>query len=296
MDLIQSTAFNRLIFMVAASDHITGLAGLTLTITASKDGAAFASISPTVTDLGDGWYSLALTTTHTNTLGCLAFHITGTAADPTDFTDLVVAAAGSAPTAAQVATAVWTDLLAGSDFSTAASIGKLLKDDIDAAISSRLAAASYTAPPSAAAVTTAIWTALLAGSDFSTVASIGKLLKDNVITPPTNWSSLSIDADGRVKALVGLTENAAFADFQFKMMDATGAGVTGLVDADFSVKDYSIGGGAQGTLAGTITEDPGGGGFYLISLLAAELNGRSVALSFEATGTIATQLTIITSQ
>lgn len=39
--------------------------------------------------------------------------------------------------AADIATAVWTDLLSGSDFSTVASIGKLLKDDIDATISSR---------------------------------------------------------------------------------------------------------------------------------------------------------------
>jgi hypothetical protein len=58
-------------------------------------------------------------------------------------------AGASAPTAAQNATAVWTDLLAGSDFSTASSVGKLLKDDIDAAISSRLASGSYTAPDNA---------------------------------------------------------------------------------------------------------------------------------------------------
>jgi hypothetical protein len=43
----------------------------------------------------------------------------------------------TAPTAAAVATAVWQDLLAGSDFTTSSSIGKLLKDDIDAAVSSR---------------------------------------------------------------------------------------------------------------------------------------------------------------
>jgi hypothetical protein len=49
--------------------------------------------------------------------------------------DAIVGA--TAPTAAQNATAVWQDLLAGSDFSTASSIGKLLKDDIDAAISTR---------------------------------------------------------------------------------------------------------------------------------------------------------------
>lgn len=52
----------------------------------------------------------------------------------------------SVPTSAAIVTALWTDLLSSSDFSTAASIGKLLKDDIDATISSRLASGSYTAP------------------------------------------------------------------------------------------------------------------------------------------------------
>lgn len=41
------------------------------------------------------------------------------------------------PTPAEIATAIFTDLLASSDFDTVASIGKLLKDFIDAAISSR---------------------------------------------------------------------------------------------------------------------------------------------------------------
>lgn len=39
------------------------------------------------------------------------------------------------PTAAAIVTALWTDLLASTDFSTALSIGKLLKDNIDAVIS-----------------------------------------------------------------------------------------------------------------------------------------------------------------
>lgn len=79
-----------MVLMVQSSDHVTGLAGLSLTITASKDGAAFASISPTVTDRGNGWYALALTSGHTDTLGDLALHITGSAADPTDLVDQVV--------------------------------------------------------------------------------------------------------------------------------------------------------------------------------------------------------------
>ena len=82
--LKQSTAYNMTVLMVDSTDHVTGKTGLTLTITASKDGAAFASITPTVTELATGWYKLALTSSHTDTVGDLALHITGTGADPTD--------------------------------------------------------------------------------------------------------------------------------------------------------------------------------------------------------------------
>lgn len=87
----QSVAKNVMVLMVDSTDHVTGKTGLTLTITASKDGGAFASISPTVTERGNGWYSLALTASHTDTLGDLALHITGTAADPADMVLLVEA-------------------------------------------------------------------------------------------------------------------------------------------------------------------------------------------------------------
>ena len=109
----QSTAKNVMVLMVGAADHITGLAGLTLTITASKDGGAFASISPIVTERGNGCYALALTASHTDTLGDLALHVTGAAADPVDMVLLVEGGA------------------------------------TDADVSSRLAAASYTAPDNA---------------------------------------------------------------------------------------------------------------------------------------------------
>lgn len=86
----QSTARNLLVFMTQSADHVTGLTGATLTITASKDGGAFASISPTVTERGSGWYSLALTSSHTDTLGDLALHVTAASADPTDLVRQVV--------------------------------------------------------------------------------------------------------------------------------------------------------------------------------------------------------------
>lgn len=106
MNLKQSTTYNRVILMIDSTDHITGKTGLTLTITASKDGAAFGSISPTVTELATGLYKIALTTSHTDTLGDFAMHITGTGADPTDTLD-------------QVTSKILSDLLTAADIRTA---------------------------------------------------------------------------------------------------------------------------------------------------------------------------------
>lgn len=97
-----------MVLMVDSTDHVTGKTGLTLTITASKDGAAFASIAPTVTERGNGWYALALTASHTDTLGDLALHITGTAADPADMVLLVEAGATDADVSTRLATAGYT--------------------------------------------------------------------------------------------------------------------------------------------------------------------------------------------
>jgi hypothetical protein len=82
--LQQATARTVMVLMTDAADHITGKAGLTLTVTASKAGGAFASITPTVTERGSGWYALALTSAHSDTAGDLALHITATGADPAD--------------------------------------------------------------------------------------------------------------------------------------------------------------------------------------------------------------------
>lgn len=90
-ELKLSTAANVGILMIDSADHVSGKTGLTLTITASKDGAAFASISPTVTDLGSGWYKVALTSSHTDSLGDLLLHASSTGADPTDVATRIIA-------------------------------------------------------------------------------------------------------------------------------------------------------------------------------------------------------------
>lgn len=89
--LKQSTARDIVVLMIDSTDHVTGKTGLTLTISLSKNAAAFASITPTVTELSSGFYKLALTTTHTDTLGDFALHITSTGADPSDVVRQVVA-------------------------------------------------------------------------------------------------------------------------------------------------------------------------------------------------------------
>lgn len=136
-----STARNKMVFMVDETDHITGLASLTLTITASKDGAAFASITPTVTDRGSGWYNLALTTSHSDTLGDLALHITSTGADPLD-----------------VAWEVVTDLPGLSVASVSGAVGSVAAGGITAA---SFAADAITAAKVAADVGTELADALL---------------------------------------------------------------------------------------------------------------------------------------
>ena len=82
--LTQSIARSVMVLLVQTADHVTGATGLTLTITASKAGGAFAGIAPAVTERGSGWYSVELTSSHTDTLGDLALHITATGADPLD--------------------------------------------------------------------------------------------------------------------------------------------------------------------------------------------------------------------
>jgi hypothetical protein len=89
--LPQNTAANITVFLVDSADHRSGKTGATLTVEVSKDGGAFSSISPTVTELSYGWYKLELTSSHTDTQGEITFHITAPDADPIDYQCLVVA-------------------------------------------------------------------------------------------------------------------------------------------------------------------------------------------------------------
>jgi len=262
-----STARTIMVLMVDSTDHVTGKTGLSLTITASKAGAAFASISPTVTERGSGWYSLALTTAHLDTLGDLALHITGTAADPADMLLEVVAydpgdaaALGLSRIDAAVSTrSTLTQAQVVSDSTpflgasvaaikaktdnlpaTPAAVGSLmgLADDaitsakiaagaitsseapalanLDAAVSTRLAGASYTAP---------------ANADITAI----KAKTDNLPSDPADESSILAAIAGRAApgdamSLVATYDAAKTAAQAGDAMALTGAAVDAVLD------------------------------------------------------------------
>lgn len=160
--LKQSTARNVMVFLTDSTDHVTGLAGATLTITLSKNGAAFASITPTVTDRTNGWYSVALTTAHTDTLGDLVLRATATGADPIDLREQVFAGLpGESVTVSSIGTDVITStaLAASAVTEIATGVRSELATElarIDVATSTRLATSGYTVPPTASANATAV--------------------------------------------------------------------------------------------------------------------------------------------
>lgn len=221
-----STARNEMVFLVSNTDHVTGAAGLALTVTTSKDGAAFATITPTVTDRSNGWYNIALTSGHTDTLGDLAFHITASGADPCDFK---------------------------------------LPVEVDRT------------------------GATVSGVTGNVNGSVGSIAG---ITFPTNFAVLSIDANGRIKPLTGLTKNIGFNGFMFLMTDSgthapktgLGSGVTGTV---------SIDGGSFNALTNSVSEVSGG--YYKVNLAAADVNGNSIAIRFTAASSDDTDISIVTS-
>lgn len=276
-DLKQSTARNLCVFMTDSTDHITGKSGLTLTMTASKDGAAFASITPTPVDLGNGWYSLPLTTTHTNTLGDLAIHITATGADPTDILcQVTVDLPGG--TVSSV-----TGNVAGNVTGSVGSVTGLTASDVGA-----IKAKTDNLPPDPAdasdlvalfnAIPAAVWNDLT--SALTTTGSIGKLLVTNVDAKVSAASTLG-----------AIRKNTAIPGFQFKMYDTAGNPALDLTGISAKV---SLDGGAFTDCVNVATIAQIGNGWYKIDLAAADTNGKTLALKFTVLGAAPNEFTTVT--
>lgn len=61
-------------------DGVTGLTDGSFTKRISKNGAAFGAMTVTITEMENGWYSIPLSTTHSNTLGLLSITFTNAGA------------------------------------------------------------------------------------------------------------------------------------------------------------------------------------------------------------------------
>lgn len=92
MQIKQGNTTRHLVFtMIDSSDHISGKTGVAPTVTISKNGAAYASPSGAVTEIGNGDYKLAANATDANTIGMLRLRATGSGCDPTNVSfDVVV--------------------------------------------------------------------------------------------------------------------------------------------------------------------------------------------------------------
>lgn len=125
-------------------------------------------------------------------------------------------AGATVPTAAQNAAAVWNDLLASADFSTAGSIGALLKADIDAAISSRLAP----------------------GGTLANVTTVGTV---NIVGDKTNYGLSAGERTTLINSLLDATdaiEGGVTMRSAFKLMLAALAGqLTGAGTTTISIKN-----------------------------------------------------------
>ncbi len=126
-----TTAYPLVFFMTQSADHITGLTGAAVTVTLSKNGAAFGAAAGAVTEISSGWYQVAAHATDNNTLGPLALHgVAASGGDPTDMlfevvaedlTTAVVATVTNltnAPTAGDLTAAMTATVLAAANAAT----------------------------------------------------------------------------------------------------------------------------------------------------------------------------------
>jgi hypothetical protein len=86
MIIIPQSSSRQVTFFVEDSTGapVTGKVSGDFTKFISKNGGAFASMTVTVSELAGGWYTMTMSTTHTNTVGPLAVYMTASGAMQTN--------------------------------------------------------------------------------------------------------------------------------------------------------------------------------------------------------------------
>jgi hypothetical protein len=121
----------------------------------------------------------------------------------------------------------------------------------------------------------------------SAIASF-TLRKDSSLKPTTAGRTLATDTNGRAPIQSNTVTNVALNNFEFVMVDSTGAPRTGLTVA----ATRSIDGGVLASCANAVSEVSSG--IYKINLATSDLNGSVITLRFTATGAQDRLITVIT--
>lgn len=306
----QSTAYTRMFKMIDSADHISKKTGLTCTVNLSKAGGAFGAAGGTITEVANGWYKIALTTTDTNTLGDLAYYITATGADDTDFSDqvsvrliddaafpatsgrsMVVDASGLVdanavkigPTGSGTAQTA-RDVGASVLLSSGTGAGQLSLSSGTVTVGTNNDKTGYTASTVSDKTGYSIGVGGIITTSFAANALTSATVNQNFLD--LTWSS----ATRTLTTVFPLKKNTARAGFQFFMVDSSDhfTPKTGLT----ITATRSIDGAAFGACANSATEISNG--WYTIDLAAADLNGNNIALKFSSAGADQRNLLVVT--
>lgn len=87
---LNDTTKKAYIYMVSSSDHVTPVAGLSPTVTISKNGAAFGSLAGSVAELAGGVYAITLSAGDVDTLGMCVIRAVAVGADDAVLSVIIV--------------------------------------------------------------------------------------------------------------------------------------------------------------------------------------------------------------
>ena len=266
-DLVQSTAANVMVFLADSTDHLSGKTGLTLTVTLSKNGAAFgAPSSGAVTERTLGWYSIALDTTDTGTVGDLVIHAAATGADPADRVCNVIASkpanvvsvAGTAQTARDLgaqldATVSSRSTYAGGAVASVTGAVGSVTGNVGGNVAGSVASVTADVGITQAAADK-VW-----GSAARTLTGFGTLVADIWANATRTLSAIS-DSSGVttllsriVGTLAAGTHNPQTGD-AYARLGSAGAGLTALGDARLAHLDADVSSRSTLTAGGVRTE------------------------------------------
>lgn len=303
MAIIKSNAtYTRTFLAVYKTDHITGATGVTVIVRLSKAGAAYAAAAGSVSAIGNGLYSISLTTADTNTLGDLAYNCTGTNIDPTDFIDQitnfdfnvpvvttgtnvdktgytvstnqdkggynlgsgvnVTQWVGGTSPAVNITGVPLVDLKYTLGTISPATAGSVRSDSVTGAVGSVTGAVG--------SVTGAVGS--VTGNVSGSVNSVVTSVVTGTNSDKTGYSLLA--------GQLFVKKNTGLNNFMFLMLDSTDhvTPKTGLT----ITSQVSIDGGAFGNTANSATEI--GSGIYKINLANTDTNGTTLMFKFNSTG------------